>query len=70
MDQAAAREAGLRFEKRRSLSDGAAVTLARQHREDCRISAACETFRGPHQSSFVMPNPWDGASAVLLARLG
>ncbi|TCH97471.1 isocitrate lyase/phosphoenolpyruvate mutase family protein [Roseococcus sp. SYP-B2431] len=35
------------------------------------MSAAYETFRDLHQKGcFVMPNPWDGASAVLLAREG
>ncbi|WP_424811600.1 isocitrate lyase/PEP mutase family protein [Roseococcus sp. YIM B11640] len=34
------------------------------------MSAAYETFRDLHKSCFVMPNPWDGASSVLLAREG
>lgn len=34
------------------------------------MSAAYETFRDLHGSIFVMPNPWDGASTVLLAREG
>jgi len=35
------------------------------------MSAAYERFRALHQGPcFVMPNPWDGASAVLLAREG
>ncbi|MDB5377663.1 MAG: 2-Methylisocitrate lyase, mutase family [Rubritepida sp.] len=35
------------------------------------MSAAYETFRDLHtKGCFVMPNPWDGGSAVLLAREG
>lgn len=36
------------------------------------MSAAYETFRALHQGpgAFVMPNPWDGASALLLKRAG
>ena len=34
------------------------------------MSAAYEAFRDLHRSIFVMPNPWDGASAVMLAREG
>lgn len=35
------------------------------------MSAAYEKFRDLHRSGcFVMPNPWDGGSAVLLAREG
>lgn len=35
------------------------------------MSAAYEAFHALHQGPcFVMPNPWDGASAVLLAREG
>ena len=34
------------------------------------MSAAYEKFRDLHRSIFVMPNPWDGASSVLLAREG
>ena len=34
------------------------------------MSAAYETFRDLHASIFVMPNPWDGGSAVLLKREG
>ena len=34
------------------------------------MSAAYETFRDLHRSIFVMPNPWDGASSVILAREG
>jgi len=34
------------------------------------MSATYEKFRDLHRSIFVMPNPWDGASTVLLAREG
>jgi 2-methylisocitrate lyase-like PEP mutase family enzyme len=34
------------------------------------MSAAFETFRDLHRSIFVMPNPWDGASTLLLKREG
>ena len=36
------------------------------------MSAAYEVFRALHQrpGAFVMPNPWDGASALLLKRAG
>jgi len=36
------------------------------------MSAAYEAFRALHEapSAFVMPNPWDGASALLLKRAG
>jgi 2-methylisocitrate lyase-like PEP mutase family enzyme len=36
------------------------------------MSAAYEAFRALHQGpgAFVMPNPWDGASALLLKRAG
>jgi 2-methylisocitrate lyase-like PEP mutase family enzyme len=36
------------------------------------MSAAYESFRALHQGpgAFVMPNPWDGASALLLKRAG
>lgn len=36
------------------------------------MSAAYESFRALHEApgAFVMPNPWDGASAVLLKRAG
>jgi 2-methylisocitrate lyase-like PEP mutase family enzyme len=34
------------------------------------MSAAHDAFRDLHRSIFIMPNPWDGASSVLLAREG
>jgi 2-methylisocitrate lyase-like PEP mutase family enzyme len=34
------------------------------------MSAAYETFRDLHRSIFVMPNPWDSASTLLLKREG
>lgn len=34
------------------------------------MSAAYETFRDLHRRIFVMPNPWDGASTLLLKREG
>lgn len=34
------------------------------------MSAAYEVFRDLHRGIFVMPNPWDGASALLLKREG
>ena len=36
------------------------------------MSEAYERFRALHEGpgAFVMPNPWDGASAVLLKRAG
>ncbi|UPY37870.1 isocitrate lyase/phosphoenolpyruvate mutase family protein [Sediminicoccus sp. KRV36] len=34
------------------------------------MSAAYEAFRDLHRSIFVMPNPWDGASSLLLKREG
>lgn len=34
------------------------------------MSAAYETFRELHRRIFVMPNPWDGASTLLLKREG
>lgn len=34
------------------------------------MSAAYETFRDLHRGIFVMPNPWDATSTLLLAREG
>lgn len=34
------------------------------------MSAAYEAFRDLHRAIFVMPNPWDGASTLLLKREG